>query len=377
VQKNAQVSLILFMKGVLLMKEQSDSIIKTVPAAEALRKVPQFNPLRYLRQTTSLKTGEPVLKFDLRYKKMWFRLACSDGRMVLNPMRITDSMAIFEAQVYLHSDDPRPITNFISTMYAKNVPGGRYVQAAQDEALNEALDNAGFGIQLSDLLDFDNSECGTEIPVSQVERLLQTAKVQPAQEEHRATGNLEPQVESVQMEEPAPQEVQGTTIEEKIPDTAPNPPDTTAVVPEAKVTHTEPMPESPVEQATVPEQSHVVNETAGVLQMLGAVPSNDTAAAADDPLPQDGVSNEGEQPTADNTYTDEMTVEEIIQRMTLDEARSIMVTFGTCKGWTLGEVMERRASSLRFYLYSSKDAGNVLKAAASLLLDELAMKKAG
>ena len=143
------------------------------------------------------------------------------------------------------------------------------------------------------------------------------------------------------------------------------------------MTHTEPMPESPVEQATVPEQSHVVNETAGVLQMLGAVPSNDTAAAADDPLPQDGVSNEGEQPTADNTYTDEMTVEEIIQRMTLDEARSIMVTFGTCKGWTLGEVMERRASSLRFYLYSSKDAGNVLKAAASLLLDELAMKKAG
>lgn len=231
------------------MKEQSDSIIKTVPAAEALRKVPQFNPLRYLRQTTSLKTGEPVLKFDLRYKKMWFRLACSDGRMVLNPMRITDSMAIFEAQVYLHSDDPRPITNFISTMYAKNVPGGRYVQAAQDEALNEALDNAGFGIQLSDLLDFDNSECGSEIPVSQVERLLQTAKVQPAQEEHRATGNLDPQVESVQMEEPAPQEVQGTTIEEKIPDTAPNPPDTTAVVPEAKVTHTEPMPESPVEQA--------------------------------------------------------------------------------------------------------------------------------
>ena len=231
------------------MKEQSDSIIKTVPAAEALRKVPQFNPLRYLRQTTSLKTGEPVLKFDLRYKKMWFRLACSDGRMVLNPMRITDSMAIFEAQVYLHSDDPRPITNFISTMYAKNVPGDRYVQAAQDEALNEALDNAGFGIQLSDLLDFDNSECGSEIPVSQVERLLQTAKVQPAQEEHRATGNLDPQVESVQMEEPAPQEVQGTTIEEKIPDTAPNPPDTTAVVPEAKVTHTEPMPESPVEQA--------------------------------------------------------------------------------------------------------------------------------
>ena len=72
-----------------------------------------------------------------------------------------------------------------------------------------------------------------------------------------------------------------------------------------------------------------------------------------------------------------MTIEEITQRMSVDEARSIVVTFGTCKGWTLGEVMDRRASSLRFYLYSAKDAGNVLKAAASLLLDELAMKKAG
>ena len=121
-----------------------DSIIKTVPAAEALRKVPQFNPLRYLRQTTSRKTGEPVLKLDLRFKKMWFRLACADGRMVLTPMRITDSMAIFEAQVYLHGDDPKPIANFVSTMYAADVPGGRYIQAAQDEALNEALDNAGF-----------------------------------------------------------------------------------------------------------------------------------------------------------------------------------------------------------------------------------------
>lgn len=166
------------------MKEQSNSIIKTVPAAEALRKVPQFNPLRYLRQTTSLKTGEPVLKFDLRYKKMWFRLACSDGRMVLNPMRITDTMAIFEAQVYLHRDDPRPITNFISTMYAKNVPGGRYVQAAQDEALNEALDNAGFGIQLSDLVEPDSeNEYGSEIPVAQARELLKEQVDQPVPEE--------------------------------------------------------------------------------------------------------------------------------------------------------------------------------------------------
>lgn len=308
------------------MKEQINSIIQTIPAAEALRKVPQFNPLRYLRRTTS-KTGEPVLKFDLRYKKMWFRLACSDGRMVLNPMRITDTMAIFEAQVYLHRDDPRPITNFISTMYAKNVPGGRYVQAAQDEALNEALDNAGFGIQLSDLVESDSgSECGSEIPVEQVEHLLKEPVAQPVQSV---------QQESALMAEP----VQAT-------DETPEPTTVAAA-----------------------EQNDAVNETAGVLQMLGA------AQPSESHEPDPGTAQE--QPVVGNTYTDDMPIEEITRRMTLDEARSILVTFGTCKGWTLGEVMERRASSLRFYLYSAKDAGNVLKAAASLLLEELAVQKAG
>lgn len=365
------------------MKEQSDSIIKTVPAAEALRKVPQFNPLRYLRQTTSLKTGEPVLKFDLRYKKMWFRLACSDGRMVLNPMRITDTMAIFEAQVYLHRDDPRPITNFISTMYAKNVPGGRYVQAAQDEALNEALDNAGFGIQLSDLVESDSgSECGSEIPVAQAREFLKEQEVQPAHEEHSTPAQPEIQAQTVQAAEPAPQEFQNPAAEQHYTAAVEHPAEAPSLMLEPDTVPAEPALEESAAQAPVCEQNNAVNETAGVLQMLGAMQPEvtttpDTSAVAVEPSPQEDTSTTQEQPAPSNTYTDDMTIEEITQRMTLDEARSIVVTFGTCKGWTLGDVMERRASSLRFYLYSAKDAGNVLKAAASLLLNELAMKKAG
>lgn len=355
------------------MKEQSNSIIKTVPAAEALRKVPQFNPLRYLRQTTSLKTGEPVLKFDLRYKKMWFRLACSDGRMVLNPMRITDTMAIFEAQVYLHRDDPRPITNFISTMYAKNVPGGRYVQAAQDEALNEALDNAGFGIQLSDLVEPDSeNEYGSEIPVAQARELLKEQVNQPVPEEkitadHKAA-------------EPVPQKIEETSIEQVVDDVE-HPAEAPTITPEPEPGPEEVVTEELPQQPPEPAHNNPVNETAGVLEMLGVTQPESTTtpdieATAVEPTVENADSAE-EQPAPDNTYTDDMTIEEITQRMTVDEARAIVVTFGTCKGWTLGDVMERRASSLRFYLYSAKDAGNVLKAAASLLLDELAMKKAG
>lgn len=355
------------------MKEQSNSIIKTVPAAEALRKVPQFNPLRYLRQTTSLKTGEPVLKFDLRYKKMWFRLACSDGRMVLNPMRITDTMAIFEAQVYLHRDDPRPITNFISTMYAKNVPGGRYVQAAQDEALNEALDNAGFGIQLSDLVEPDSeNEYGSEIPVAQARELLKEQIVQPVPEEKNTADH--------KAAEPVPQKVEDTSTKQVV-DTVEHPVEAPTIVPEHEPDSVEVVPEELPQQSPEPVHNSPVNETAGVLEMLGVTQTESTTtpdieATAVEPVAENAGSAE-EQPAPGNTYTDDMTIEEITQRMTVDEARAIVVPFGTCKGWTLGDVMERRASSLRFYLYSAKDAGNVLKAAASLLLDELAMKKAG
>ena len=332
-----------------------DSIIKTVPAAEALRKVPQFNPLRYLRQATSRKTGEPVLKLDLRFKKMWFRLACADGRMVLTPMRITDSMAIFEAQVYLHGDDPKPIANFVSTMYAADVPGGRYIQAAQDEALNEALDNAGFGIQLSDLVEAESgSGYGSEIPMEQIRHLTEGQAPRSVSEEQKA---------------PSPSDAPAPVASERT-----FPP---AQKPEISPVKSEPP--KPADPPQVSEQSQAPNETAGILQMLGTVPPTasdavETASATAEPVQEDTAEA---QPADTNIYTDDMTIEEITQRMTVDEARAIVVTFGTCKGWTLGEVMDRRASSLRFYLYSAKDAGNVLKAAASLLLDELAMKKAG
>ena len=38
-----------------------------------------FDPLKFLRRTTSRKTGEDVMRLDLRYKKLWFRLACPRG----------------------------------------------------------------------------------------------------------------------------------------------------------------------------------------------------------------------------------------------------------------------------------------------------------
>lgn len=59
------------------MKGNQESMLYTTNAAVAsLNHVPGFDPLKFLRRTTSRKTGEDVMRLDLRYKKLWFRLAC-------------------------------------------------------------------------------------------------------------------------------------------------------------------------------------------------------------------------------------------------------------------------------------------------------------
>ncbi len=365
------------------MTKQTDSIIKTVPAAAELRKVPGFDPLRYLRRTTSKKSGEPVLKLDLPYKKLWFRLACPNSRTFLKPLRITDQMAIFEAQLFLDRSDPEPVANFTSTMMARDVPGGRYIQAAQDEALNEALDSAGFGIQLADLVEASGgSGYGSEIPLAQVEAAVGSVK-QPAPVEREET--------------PAP-----VAVPETPPQTAPTPAEPVSALPTVEVPIQEqseppavavtapPAAETPVGAAPdVPKEAPAQaetqkNETTDVLHLLGgaaqaatpevkAEPQAQAAPAAEAPQPEQTA----EEPAAPVTYTEDMSVEEIRERITVEQAMAVTVDFGTCKGWTLGQVLDRRPSSLRFYVFAAKEASNVLKAAASLLLDGMTQKKAG
>ena len=76
------------------------------------------------------------------------------------------------------------------------------------------------------------------------------------------------------------------------------------------------------------------------------------------------------------SYTADMPVEQICERMTLEEARTFVVEGGICKGWTLAQVAEQRAPSLRFYMCSNT-ASNVMKAAARLVFNDMELRKAG
>lgn len=142
------------------------STVMNNAAVQQLRKVPGFDPMKLLRKTISVKTGHPVWKLDLRYKRLWFRLACPNGRMLLKPLRISDQLAIIEAQVYFSKDDPVPAASFTSEQRRENVPGGEFLRAAQEDALNMALENAGFGIQFCDVsCDYGGELFGSEVPI--------------------------------------------------------------------------------------------------------------------------------------------------------------------------------------------------------------------
>ena len=97
------------------MKGNQESMLYTTNATvAALNHVSGFDPLKFLRRTTSRKTGEDVMRLDLRYKKLWFRLACPTGRLKLNALRITEKMAIFEAKVYRDREDAEPLSSYVA-----------------------------------------------------------------------------------------------------------------------------------------------------------------------------------------------------------------------------------------------------------------------
>lgn len=149
-----------------------------IPAVARLNKVPGFDPLQFLRPVISDKTQETLLKLDLRYQKLWFRLAHPQGRMKLTALHITDQMAIFEAKVFLDRSDNEPISSFVASMTREETPN--YIKETQESALNTALSDAGFGLQFADVSVGREGELfGSTIPLT----AQQTGEAPVAKEE--------------------------------------------------------------------------------------------------------------------------------------------------------------------------------------------------
>ena len=466
VQKMHRVSLIYLMKGVFKMNknEHTATMYESIPAVAELNKVPGFNPLKLLRRVISPDNGETVLQLDLPYKKLWFRLANPKGRIRLNALRITEQMAIYEAQVFLERTDENPIGSFTSSCTKEEAPGGHYIQAAQQAAMDEALSDAGFGIQFADVnMGAEGSRYGSRIPLNgtaQGHPLAAPAGMQKASGEAEqsagtpaggvvrpfptATGEKELQKPAQESGLPVSggQIAVNTKTEEKKSSESSLPVNPQADVrknvsaakgaelpvnaPEAKSLPIQAGTETPkTENTEAMENSLPVSErksteedtqkaVQGMMSLLGGstlpfgttvssaetvqtkgtvsegqnLPAGGNAAPAVPELPADGKPASGtmELPVIGETvqekttarYTPDMPVEEIVKLMTFEEAGQVVVDTGVCKGQTIAEVAERRPPSLKFYLYGGyKGDNNILRAAAQIMLDSLAAKKAG
>ena len=484
--------------------EQTATMYENIPAVAELNKVPGFNPLKLLRRIISPENGEEMMQLDLRYKKLWFRLANPKGRIRLNALRITEQMAIYEAQVFLERTDENPIGSFTSSCTKEEAPGGQYIQAAQYAAMDEALSDAGFGIQFADVgMDAKGSRYGSRIPFNGTSQkkettaltgtaAVSTERKQPDTASARSTVTAFPAAaekkEIPQQENPA--QASGLPIQG-----AKAAVNAAASLPAGSQGGSECLPAGPGKSfGTLPVQSGAAQEpsgqpSAGAVQTMEASGENktepsariqepaensslpvglqatkvqgtaqpagtgeqpvragepeslpvqknaempaagetgnnlpvserkdmegDTGKAVQDmmallsgqnvpteaaasaggntasaenaegrgPVPEAlglPVSGETVQEKADARYTPDMPVEEIVKLMTFEEAGKVVVDTGVCKGQTIAEVAERRPPSLKFYLYGGyRGDNNILRAAAQIMLDSLAAKKAG
>ena len=389
------------------------------PAVAALNQVQGFNPLKMLRRIVSPKTGEEVLRLDLQYKKLWFRLRHPEGRIRVNPLRITEQIAIYEAQVYLNREDPAPVCSFTSSISKDEAPDGKYIQAAQEDAIDKALTDAGFGIQLSDVTTPESMlHYGSEIPVSQLNgnasvtagQVKATQPVSkpvvqaPSAPEQSATAIQQspaPKVveRPVQVTQnvapaqpnPAPKAVQPTapvqtapaanvvkptvsapTVKAPAQTVAPQTADTAPVVQPTAVA--QPKPVVPVQEQPKPAQEvHAANVALEVLRGGNPAPVAPVQTVATTAPAAAAEADDKDLPfTFGPTYNNSMTPEEIAAVMTLDQAKAVVVDTGVCKGMTMGEVAEKRPVSLKFYIFGGyRGDNNILKAAAKVIYEQL------
>ena len=320
------------------MKSAENAIVYGNPVVSELNRVPNFDPLKFLRKTDN---GP---KLDLRYKKLWFRLKYPNGRIKLSPLRITDQLAIIEARVFFDRKDPEAVSNYTVSCQADSVSDGRYVEMAQDLATDKALSDAGFGIQFT-------SDEAKIIDANIV-------RIQGTNAEARNAGRVEaksfPEASNkTEMQKTAQANEQANKKVESGIEKA-NESKQTAIDMSVKI--------SPDDKSIAPVNvsalqnvvsEAVIKDSSDNVPVLKEAADNSNVASTSAPAP---------------AYTKEMSVEEICSVMSLEEAENYVVTSGTCSGMKVSQVAERRMASLRFYINGYSGDDNILRAAATLVL---------
>lgn len=221
--------------------------------------------------------------------------------------------------MFFDKDDADPASSYIATMTQEDAPAGLYIQAAEHDALDMALTNAGFGVQFAPMPKADTPYAEPDVPVMEaVSAPAPQAAVEQVRTEPAA---VRADIEPVVVQQPEQEVVHHE--EEAVPDAAP-----------VEVSAEQPA-EAIAEPAVETELPFVYDEP--------------------------NVAS----------YTKDMDVDTICTLMTEAEAEEIIVPIGTCSGQTLKQVAERRPASLKWYVKGYSGDDNILRAGAKLMLDKL------
>ena len=125
------------------MSELNTNVIPAINAVEG------FNPADFVRNTVG-EEGENDLYLDVKYRLLWFRLHCPNGKIDPELVHLDEKSAVVCCKVY--ADKADPADQFIGKAYSQRFPteerfGDRFLEIAETVAKGRALADAGYGTQ--------------------------------------------------------------------------------------------------------------------------------------------------------------------------------------------------------------------------------------
>ena len=367
-------------------------------AVAALNRVEGFNPME-LARTLTKEGQEDQLYLDVKYRKLWFRLVYPLGKIVSSIRSFTENMAIVEARIYLDKCDAEEnyVANAFSQRFRTNDPnfGDKFLEMAETAAVGRALSDAGFGLQFADVGEENDPmqvDAGIQMPSMTAQSQVQgndipqggmpwNPQMQPSMQGNNISPanqygqNIQPGMTGNPQMQPAMTENQGMQA------TAQNQGNQSQTMPQGTVN-----PQSSVPTQSNPMMNQFYRQAQEKGTTIGQNPSetpqmqnsfgNQNQQAGQMPQMQ-GNSQSSNQYSPAASLDESLPVEELVQRMTYEQATQVVITGnGKFGGKTMGQVAVESPKNLEWFAQSYSGKNHLIPAAARVLLNA-AMPMAG
>ncbi len=367
-------------------------------AVAALNRVEGFNPME-LARTLTKEGREDQLYLDVKYRKLWFRLVHPLGKIVSSIRSFTENMAIVEARIYLDKCDAEEnyIANAFSQRFRTNDPnfGDKFLEMAETAAVGRALSDAGFGLQFADVGEENDPmqvDAGIQIPGTVVQSQVQGNDIpqggmtrNPQMQSGMQGNNISPANQYGQNPQLAmagnPQMQHAMTENQGMQATAQNQGNQSQTIPQGTAN-----PQSSVSAQSNPMMNQFYRQAQEKGTTIGQNPSetpqmqnsfgNQNQQAGQMPQMQ-GNSQSSNQYSPAASLDESLPVEELVQRMTYEQATQVVITGnGKFGGKTMGQVAVESPKNLEWFAQSYSGKNHLIPAAARVLLNA-AMPMAG